>query len=144
MHVATPPPPPHPDWHTSPRPGLLQPEMARGTDKRGEGRKPHAVLLKEPLEMISCGFKPPFHMVVCCLGVRILGNHRAVEIVSQGDWKRNITIRCVAGPPRILGSWDRNSYCMAHSSGPPACPLCWIHLTQQSLILLPALIIFLF
>lgn len=92
VHVAT-SPPLSPDWHTSPRPGLLQAEMARGMDKRGEGRKSHAVLLKEPLEMISCGFKPHFHKVACCLGVSILGSHRAAEIVSQGDWEKNITLQ---------------------------------------------------
>lgn len=73
--------------------GCCSQKWPRGTDKRGEGRKSHAVLLKEPLEIISCGFKPHFHLVACCLGVSILGNHRAVEIVSQGDWKKNITLQ---------------------------------------------------
>lgn len=67
---------PSPAWHTPPRPGLLlQPETASGNYLRGERRRSHAVLSKEPEEVISCGFGAHFHIVAC--SVNMLGNHRS-------------------------------------------------------------------
>lgn len=69
-----------------PRPGLLlQPEMANDKYLRGGRRRSHEVLLKEPEEMISCGFGPHIHIVAC--SVNTLGKHRPAEIGSQGDWE---------------------------------------------------------
>lgn len=48
---------------------------------------------QKAMEMIICGPKPHFH-----IAVYILGNHRAVEIVSQGDWKEKLPLcKYVAG-----------------------------------------------
>lgn len=81
------------------------------------GRRSHAVLSKEPEEMISRGFRPYFHIIAC--SVNILGNHRAVEIGSQGGWEEKWS-SCRHAADRLC-SGRLEQHCSQWR------PWCWIH-----------------